>query len=749
VSAVARRLAARLLAAAVLRWPPHLRQDLSREWAAELHELSYADVATPVRIWRQLHFAASLALARPPVADGAPLPGPIRAAPAQVHATWLVLAPVLTLLATVVALVPLQALPFGWVTITPTTSAFFVAENYLVEAAVAALAGTWLARRVRRRRGRPLGAAGCAWATLPVIVGLVAVDGLARGSGHLRDGGRFAILAALCLAVLLPPIAVAAAALSRHARRGTAIALAALAVPLLTLATAGVLAHLAPETPSAAVGRPWWWLDYLGREPLLSISYPMVDDPLPIEAVLSVLPAFVFAAVVFALAHVIELAGPTPSRSAAKSSPAPATTAGPETAAGLTAAAGAETAAGLTATAGAETTAGPTATGPTAAGPDVGIPDVAQSPWWHRTALAGAAYSVVAWAVTLAYLTPNIGVQNSWPSRAGADGQLLPAEPAGWPGWTTEEGRLWMHELQLSTIVAAALCLVCAAAYRGRPLAPALAGAATLLAINMTVVNQDWAEPRLLPWLAGGGLILGQAAWLASTRPAAAQRPLRHPRRLVITVTVLAAFLAPAGFLHRIYAVDRPAPPSLLLVAVGLPALLAGLAAMGVLATSTCPPRGPAWRLPAALTLATATGGVLYYRDGLIHDLAGHPALAILMIAPVAAAVPVAAWTIAAIHGRPPWRRWLLLTPPLMLAGLPVAFATIMGSFVLARLVLFPMEYGQTYDGLAYVPGAVAGGLLAGYIAALRLDRKDPVPAEPAATARDLRTYGEPQSRGS
>lgn len=60
------RLAGFLLRTAVRRWPAELRDDLSREWAAELHVL--AGRGEP---WRMLRFAASLAVSRAgaPVVD--------------------------------------------------------------------------------------------------------------------------------------------------------------------------------------------------------------------------------------------------------------------------------------------------------------------------------------------------------------------------------------------------------------------------------------------------------------------------------------------------------------------------------------------------------------------------------------------------------------------------------------------------------------------------------------------------------
>lgn len=718
MSTLTQRIAEWLLAAAARRWPAHLREEMSREWAGELYALGHEEGAVAaLRKWRQLRFAASLALARPPGADPAPLPWLRGPSQARAHAGWLFLAPLFSLVLAMAATVSLGPLT-GWLRYTPATAISLLALNYVVHVALAAVVGTLLARRLlRRRAGRALGVAGCGWATLPVIAGLLVVDVLARAANQVWDGALFAVVAALCLSVLLPPVAAGLAELSRRSRRVSAIILAGLAAPALTLATAYAMVLLAPQTPAVAAGRPWWWLAYLGRVPLPLFSYHNQGDSLPIETVLPALPGFVFIAVVLALAHTVRLARPL--RSAA--SAAPSTSAVP------------------TASAVPSATVTPAITPLSATEPDQvrasRIPAVAHGPWWHRVALAGAIYSVLAWAVTLTYLTPNIGVQNSWPSRLAPDGSVLPPQPAGWPGWSGEEERVWMHELQLSGIVCAALCLLLAAAYRGRPLLPTLAGSAVLLGVNMAVVRGGWTTPRLLPWLAAGGIILGIAVWTASTNPAVTRRPPRRPRRLVITITVLAAFLVPGGFLARLYLGDRQAPPVLLLVAVGLPTVLAIVAAMGVLATSSRQRSRPYWRLPATFALLTAIGGALYYQYSPEPTLSGESYMMdyLSVMAAPGLAVPVAAWTIVAIRGRPASLRRLgkrmLLALPLFILGILATPGTVTVGLVLSLLVLFPMEYGRAYDGVLYLPGAIVVGLLLGFITATRLDRPGPSPS--------------------
>jgi hypothetical protein len=654
---VIERIVAHLLEAAVRRWPDHTREELIREWTAEVHALGRdPDVAGPARRWRQLRFAASLVLARQPEAA---LPWPGRPTPARAHVAWLVVAPLLTMLAAPPLLLAVQ-LPLAWLTLTPTLITVLAVETLVATAGVAAFIGIVLARRlVRRRAGAPLGVGAAAGLTLPMIGGLLVLDVLARAVNGMWAGGAATLVVALVLVATLPPLAAGVAALARG-RPGLALAVAGLASPAVALAALYVTVLMARPVPADAASRPWWWLTRIGQEPILNVWYDRPGTGLPIEAVLKVLPGAVLATVVLGLAHAIRSARPAPA-----AVPVPAR---------------AERAQG----------------------------SLARSPWWHRIALAGGVYSVLAWAVTLTYLTPHIG---------GAD---------AWPGWTTEEGRLWMQELQVSAIVCAALCLLCAAAYRGRPVGPTLVGAAALVAVDMAVVRQDWTTPRLLPWLVAGGLIVGIAAWLASTRRL---RPAHRPQRLVITVAVLAAFLVPGSFFPRFYVVKGvQAPPVLLLVAVGLPAVLTMLAAMGVLATTRRARPGPAWRRPVVLASIVAVGGVLLYQDGLIPFPAGdNPLGPLVFMGPLALAVPVAAWTITAIHGRPA-RRGLhvLLAPPLLVGGLVVAVATVVAATALARLVLFPMEYGQTFDGLAYLPGAVVVGLAIGHLAAVRLDRGRP-----------------------
>lgn len=70
---------------------------------------------------------------------------------------------------------------------------------------------------------------------------------------------------------------------------------------------------------------------------------------------------------------------------------------------------------------------------------------------------------------------------------------------------------------------------------------------------------------------------------------------------------------------------------------------------------------------------------------------------------------------------------WLLATGfALLFVGFGINYLSVFASMVFGALVLRPMTYGQTYDGLPIVPGAVGIGLGIAVIAALDLARPAP-----------------------
>jgi hypothetical protein len=48
---------------------------------------------------------------------------------------------------------------------------------------------------------------------------------------------------------------------------------------------------------------------------------------------------------------------------------------------------------------------------------------------------------------------------------------------------------------------------------------------------------------------------------------------------------------------------------------------------------------------------------------------------------------------------------------------------TFLGSMLLARPLLAPMQYGQTYDGIPYLPAAVVIGFVLAILARLDMER--------------------------
>ena len=174
----------------------------------------------------------------------------------------------------------------------------------------------------------------------------------------------------------------------------------------------------------------------------------------------------------------------------------------------------------------------------------------------------------------------------------------------------------------------------------------------------------------------------------------------------------------------------------MLLVAVGLPTVLAVLAALGVMATSAREQlrQQPPWRLPVTVGFGAAIVGTLSLVDfGWLDSESPWlwPMIYLsLVIAPMLA-VPAAAVAIEAIRPRrlsgprrpAQWAGYLAL---MLLLGWVTTYITIIASFF-GGLALPWLEYGAAYDGLPYVAGAFPVAALVAVIAAAVIDR--PVPA--------------------
>ncbi|MEH1130173.1 hypothetical protein [Micromonospora sp. CPCC 206061] len=648
----------RLLALAVRGWPVHHRGDLAREWAAELHALAHEPgTGGGLRAWRQLRFAASLVRAGA-TAAAAGGGGRLRLGGLEAAVTRTVV----LFIAAVAAVALAMAVVFPLWAVAPNAAASpgLATIGLLARVGAGVLVGLLLARHAVRD-GLPGG-----WVppVVALFAGTVAAEAMVRNVSSMDAGGPLAVAGMTAAGLLVVPVAAGLAALARR-RRLTALAVAVPAAPAVVLAATAAVVGLADRPPDAGEG-PLWWLSRLlwVRPPPHYVDHP---DPQPylIESLLPHLPGILLTSVTLALTYALRLARPGTARPAAVPA-APA---------------------------------------------DDPAPGIAADPRWHRVALGCGAFAVVAWAVTLAYLTPNIGLAPEW---ARPEEVVL----TGWPDWRTSEGLLWMHELRLFAIVVAALSLLIAAAYRGAPLLPALGGAVVLLAVDTGVAAAGWDTPRALPVLAVAGLLVGAAAWRACAWFAARDRrgPARR-RTLLLTVTVLAAFLAPGIYVGRIVPVPGvQTPPSVLLAAVGLPTALAVLAGLGVAALSP-QSRLSAWRVPCAAGSMALLAGLLFFLDG-IPPLLGFAAPALNL--------PAAGLAWAAIHRpRLPRWGWVGVLPLAIGAGLPIGYGTIFASFVLSPVLRVPLGYQLGFDGIPYV----AGALLLGLVLARAGTRSDAAPA--------------------
>jgi hypothetical protein len=737
------RVVARLFAVAARRWPASARENLIREWTAEAHELGHeAGVVAAVRAWRRLRFAASLACVRPQ-SGGTGQPGRVDAAERALgRGLMLFLAPL-----TAVGLVVLGTGPLWLYVMAGVTDSVAMTILYrAAQVAAGVVCGVVLARRLPRARlNEPVGVASRVGAVAVMAAGLVVADSVVRFVASAYTGVIPGVVGAFGLAALLLPLTAGVAGLARRSRLW-AVAVAVVGAPVVVLSATWLVVRSSDPVPARAAGHPWWWLADVGRlvGPLYVKGGTGVDKPSPIETVLPLLPGVMLTTVTLALTYALRLSWPLP----VVVRPVALPRSGLRTylpLLGIVAIGLIGCTAGFVPFAAWRALPLPVVMCASATTLVVGLalvwrlrtarrrpttPAAATEPavgprWWSTVALAGAVYSVLAWAVTLTYLTPNIGVQESWP-RVGDP------TPAGWPGWNSEEGRIWMQDLQLYAIGCAALCVLFAAAYRGAPVLPVLAGTVVLLVADVAVVHWHATRIELLPWLVGGVILLGAIVWAASVHLGRHSRRDADSRRaMVVRLTVMAAFLVPGIYIHR-FVPRSGLPPAVLLVAVGLPTVLAVLAALGVTATSARETlrQQPPWRLPVTIGLGAGIVGTLSFIDfGLLdsESMGLWPLTYLsLVIAPMLA-VPAAATAIEAIRPRRlsgPRRpaQWAGYIALMLLLGWVIAYITIIASF-LGGPALPWLEYGAAYDGIPYVAGAFPVAALVALIAAGVVDR--------------------------
>ena len=266
-------------------------------------------------------------------------------------------------------------------------------------------------------------------------------------------------------------------------------------------------------------------------------------------------------------------------------------------------------------------------------------------------------------------------------------------------------------------------------------MAPGLIAAAVLLVIDMVVVRLGLLRLWLLPWLIGTGLLLGLLAWRRAHRSPRTIDPGRG-RSLVVSVSVIAAFLVPsihAGWTSQGY--QPSTPPGLVLVAVGLPTLLASLAAFGITVTTRRQLPGPLWTVPTLVCAVTAGVAALRLYGPWPNEMVNGGSRVLIAWFGLATG-PALAWLAYALITGRPHHLWALATTGFavtIFVGPAIVVPIWFGSAILGSTALAAMGYDHTMDGFPYIPGAVVIGLALGLLAHLAASRVGPaVTPDPA-----------------
>ncbi|MEU4478820.1 hypothetical protein AB0F68_12250 [Micromonospora sp. NPDC023966] len=310
---VTRRLAGSLLRAAARRWPAELRDDLVREWDAELHVL-----AGRGERWRMLRFAASLATSRAgtPVVDRAVLHRRLRHT-----AGVLLLAPPACVVVVVLAAAVLRV-AFGALDVRLDWAAAVQLPIWSgLTAGMAALLALLVTRAARRTvRTGPLATA--LGVVLPI--GLTVTVVLAALAGRGERGLPGTVPGLLLWLALLVPALWGAGLLARRGRTRLAWAVGLLGA-LVAADAAVVLAVVSaiPATPVGPVGdglppdtvdrisAPLWLLT-CWTDSSLGLPRPTAWERFLITDRVLVEPVFYLACTPYAVAYAVAAARPAP-----------------------------------------------------------------------------------------------------------------------------------------------------------------------------------------------------------------------------------------------------------------------------------------------------------------------------------------------------------------------------------------------------------------------------------------------------
>ncbi|MEV4517630.1 hypothetical protein AB0K00_52820 [Dactylosporangium sp. NPDC049525] len=669
------RVAEALLRLAARRWPAEVRAEQAREWAAELHELrTEAGTGAGRRALGQLRFAFSLAAASP-VEDEAGVPRGWREGLPEAGRALQPMA--LLVIFGLVAVGPgggvlralsewllgLSGVRVGW----PAGTAVTVATA-LPALLVLTLLAVWLGRRmpVRWARLRRLGSAGPAAAAPAALAVAFAVLVVGMQSMAGQDGA--ALTVSLCLGatawtLLAAALAVAVVRLAARRRRWwLAATLAATGTPLVVelaisaAALPGVLA--AGAGPSAALtwapalvsGRPWsdW---STGAE-----SWYQSPDAI---ALLNATNTYPFQLLLFtglAVGYGLGAARPKPHR----------------------------------------------ATLPAAAPASLRLLPAA--------AVAGVVSmlaGLLAWAYTLAVLTPALPRIGETAPMPGGDGELY----------------MWGAELRWAGITLAALGLVLAAAdRRAAPLAAAVQTTVLLIADGI-LARADAEGPGGLRAALAVAAVAAALSWRVAGRRRGADALVAR-RRLGWTA-VTAACCGPIMFGQGTPAVNHPYLPVGLAGATAI--LAAAFAVVAVHAAAAARPVRPA---PLRLAVNSAVPALLLGAWG-AGTGAGVPnditTIGLLLT------VPMMVLAIGILRGprRSPrsalWITLVLASPAL--SALVVAAALLLSIFV-ANVLFTVAGSSWAADGMSLLPGAVVVAVAVGVMVARHVIRAEP-PGQP------------------
>ncbi|MFG1674732.1 hypothetical protein [Micromonospora sp. NPDC049282] len=315
------RLAALLLRVALRRWPVELRAELSREWAAELHEL-----ARTGRRWTMLRFAASLATSRAATSpDRTPVPGRLWRT-----AGVLLLAPPACIAVIVVALV--MNVAYGWLSFGVLRA---TAARLPIWSMVAAGLGVLLALVVTRAARRTV-RVGALPTALGVVLPIAATLAVVLGWFASRnESGLVETVPGLLLwLALLVPALWAAGALARRGRTWSAwlvgllgaLVAADAAVVLTVVSTIPATATFTDQPPDAVdrISAPLWLFTCL-TDWSFGLPRPTRWERFLITDQVLLEPMFYLACTPYAVAYAIAAARPARAPvSAAEPAPVPA-----------------------------------------------------------------------------------------------------------------------------------------------------------------------------------------------------------------------------------------------------------------------------------------------------------------------------------------------------------------------------------------------------------------------------------------